>query len=95
MESWVCSHSQKGDMSALVLQKNMEKRKARHLKKGGSLHWHIDYLLTNDRAAVVKVVHSKLAECDLNGVARGKTIIRGFEGSDCKEGFKSHLKFLG
>jgi len=44
---------------------------------------------------VVKVVHSKLAECDLNGVARGKTIIRGFEGSDCKEGFKSHLKFLG
>jgi len=76
-------------------KKNMEKRIARHLKKKKNLHWHIDYLLANDRAKVVKVVKSKLAECDLNAVARGKTIVGGFGSSDCKEGCKSHLKFLG
>ncbi len=76
-------------------KKNMEKRIARHLKKKKSLHWHIDYLLANDGAKVVKVVKSKLVECDLNVAARGKAVVRGFGSSDCKEGCKSHLKFLG
>ena len=76
-------------------KRNMDARIKRHLSKDKNLHWHIDYLLANERTKIIKIIKSELGECDLNTDIKGKTIVKGFGSSDCKENCKSHLKFLG
>lgn len=75
-------------------KRNMDARIKRHLSKDKNLHWHIDYLLANEHAKIIKVIKSELSECDLNGHVKGKIIAKGFGSSDCKENCKSHLKFI-
>tara|TARA_Y100000294_G_scaffold89455_1_gene83458 strand:+ start:256 stop:591 length:336 start_codon:yes stop_codon:yes gene_type:complete len=66
-------------------KRNMDTRITRHLTKEKNLRWHIDYLLANEQAKTVKVIKSELGECDLSTNVKGKTIIKGFGSSDCKE----------
>ena len=75
-------------------RRNMDKRIARHLSRNKNLHWHIDYLLANEHAKIIKVIKSELGECNLNKNINGKSIIKGFGSSDCKESCKSHLKLV-
>jgi len=74
-------------------QVNLEHRIKRHLRKEKRLFWHIDYLLNNSAARIVKVLYKqadKTEECTLAEVIgeRGKPI-DGFGCSDCR--CKSHL----
>jgi len=72
-------------------KRNMERRITRHFSKDKNLHWHIDYLLANEQTKIVKVIKSELEECELNADTKGKTIVKGFGSSDCKNNCKSHL----
>jgi Uri superfamily endonuclease len=78
-------------------QANLEQRIKRHLAKEKRLFWHIDYLLNDSAARIVKVLYKqadKTEECDLAKVVsdRGKPV-DGFGCSDC--GCKSHLLRIG
>jgi|ETNmetMinimDraft_21_1059911.scaffolds.fasta_scaffold00610_2 Uri superfamily endonuclease len=75
-------------------KRSIDERIARHLSKDKNLHWHIDYLLANDQAKIIKVIQSEFEECVLNAGTKGGIIVKGFGSSDCKEGCKSHLIFL-
>lgn len=68
----------------------------RHLRGAKKLHWHIDYLLTNQASIVTHVVYAETEkpECVLVPVLErlGAThIARGFGSSDCKYKCFSHL----
>ena len=74
-------------------QANLEQRIKRHLGKEKRLFWHIDYLLNDSAARIVKVLYKqadKTEECDLAEVIgkRGEPI-EDFGCSDCS--CKSHL----
>ncbi len=74
-------------------QANLGHRIKRHLGKEKRLFWHIDYLLTNSTARIIKVFYKqadKTEECDLAKAIseRGKPV-DGFGCSDCH--CKSHL----
>jgi len=74
-------------------QANLEQRIKRHLRKEKHLFWHIDYLLNNSTARIIKVLYKqadKTEECNLAKVIgeKGKPI-NGFGCSDCN--CKSHL----
>jgi Uri superfamily endonuclease len=74
-------------------QANLEQRIKRHLAKEKRLFWHIDYLLNDSAARIVKVLYKqadKAEECDLAKVIgeRGEAV-DGFGCSDCS--CKSHL----
>ena len=75
-------------------KKNIDARITRHLSKDKKLHWHIDYLLTNDQSKIINVIQSELSECDLNADVKGKIIAEGFGSSDCRKNCKSHLKYI-
>jgi len=75
-------------------KRSIDERIARHLSRDKNLHWHIDYLLANDQAKIIKVIQSEFEECVLNAGTKGGIIVKGFGSSDCKEGCKSHLIFL-
>ena len=75
-------------------KKNIDTRITRHLSEDKNLHWHIDYLLANEKTKIIKVIKSELSECDLSAHVKGKIIVKGFGSSDCKENCKSHLKFI-
>lgn len=74
-------------------QKGLEKRVKRHLRKDKRNFWHIDYLLDNDAAEVLKVFHKeagKHEECiAAKKIGKRGVPIRGFGSSDCK--CESHL----
>jgi Uri superfamily endonuclease len=74
-------------------QTNLEQRVKRHLKREKRLFWHIDYLLANDAAEIVKVLYKqgdKTEECKTaNRIAENGTPIAGFGCSDCN--CKTHL----
>jgi len=77
---------------------SLKKRVARHLKKRKVRHWHIDFLLANENAAVVDVVAAESnvnRECQINKAIMkidGATApVAGFGASDCKQHCKSHL----
>jgi len=81
-----------------VKSSNLNSRVGRHLNSRKKKHWHIDYLLSSDRAHIAWVIfletESKL-ECKiaqklfrLNGA---NSIISGFGSSDCHKGCQSHL----
>jgi Uri superfamily endonuclease len=74
-------------------QNNLEKRVARHFRRKKRVFWHIDYLLQNPCAKVVKVfwkAAGKTEECEIAKKigAEGEPVV-GFGCSDCR--CKSHL----
>jgi Uri superfamily endonuclease len=78
-------------------QANLEQRIKRHLAKEKRLFWHIDYLLNDSAARIVKVLYKqagKTKECNLAKTIseRGKPV-DGFGCSDCS--CKSHLFRIG
>ena len=78
-------------------QANLEQRIKHHLRKEKRLFWHIDYLLNNSAARIVKVLYKqadKTEECDLAEVIGeiGEPV-DGFGCSDCS--CKSHLFRIG
>ena len=78
-------------------QANLEQRIKRHLRKEKRLFWHIDYLLNNSAARIVKVLYKqadKTEECDLAEVIGeiGEPV-DGFGCSGCS--CKSHLFRIG
>jgi Uri superfamily endonuclease len=76
-------------------RKNMVKRLARHhWKEGKKLRWHIDYLLNDHAATIIRVEISDLEECALNQSITGEIIVTGFGASDCRNHCRSHLKRL-
>jgi len=69
----------------------------RHLKRKKTARWHIDYLLKNRNARIMKVCEfpsSRKIECDLSRKVRDKADsgIKGFGCSDCK--CVTHLYFF-
>jgi Uri superfamily endonuclease len=70
-------------------------RVLRHVRGAERLHWHIDYLLAQRCARVVKVVLASMNpddECRVNCVtANGGTAVPGFGASDCRNGCPGHL----
>ena len=76
-------------------KRNLEARIARHLRRGKTLRWHIDYLLMAPGVRVLDVVRSRRGECALNRAVRGRIPVDGFGASDCRAGCGSHLKYLG
>jgi len=78
-------------------QANLEQRIKRHLGKEKRLFWHIDYLLNESAARIVKVLYKqadRIEECELAEVIgeRGESV-EGFGCSDCS--CKSHLFRIG
>ncbi len=78
-------------------QTNLEQRIKRHLRKEKRLFWHVDYLLDNDAAKVVKVLHKKAdktEECTLAKALNAKgEPVDDFGCSDCN--CRSHLFHIG
>jgi Uri superfamily endonuclease len=74
-------------------QTNLEQRINRHLRKEKSKFWHIDYLLDNSAAKIVKVFFKeagKAEECNTAKVIGERSEpVAGFGCSDCN--CKSHL----
>ena len=72
---------------------NLEKRIKRHLLKNKKLHWHIDYLTTNENFKIIRVYYKTSArkeECFFaNKLSNYFKSIKGFGSTDCK--CKSHL----
>ena len=75
-------------------KRNISSRIARHLKKAKKPHWHIDYLLQNPEATVIRTRKSRKKECLLNKSTKGVAVVPGFGSSDCKNGCESHLKLV-
>ena len=75
-------------------KKNIEQRIKRHNSKNKKLHWHIDYLLNNVYAKIIKVNLESCTECELYNNTVGRVIISGFGSSDCKNRCYSHLKIF-
>lgn len=72
-------------------QNNLELRLRRHLSKNKKLHWHIDYLLKNEKVRIKKVLFNELDkswECKIASLIEGKPVPK-FGSSDC--GCISHL----
>lgn len=76
-------------------KRNLAARIARHLRREKALRWHIDYLLAASGVRIKRVITSRLPECALNRVCRGRIVVAGFGSSDCACGCGAHLKYLG
>jgi Uri superfamily endonuclease len=78
-------------------QANLEQRVKRHLMKEKRLFWHIDYLLDNASAKIVKVLYQdadKSGECAVaDRLSEKGEPVAGFGCSDC--GCGSHLFRVG
>jgi Uri superfamily endonuclease len=74
-------------------QANLEQRVKRHFRSKKRLFWHIDYLLANEAAKIIKVLHKqadKTEECRTAiALSERNQPIAGFGCSDCN--CKSHL----
>jgi Uri superfamily endonuclease len=78
-------------------QAHLEQRIKRHLGKEKRLFWHIDYLLNDSVARIVKVLYKqadKTEECNLaKAISEIGKPVDGFGCSDCS--CKSHLFHIG
>jgi Uri superfamily endonuclease len=74
-------------------QVGLQKRVARHLRRGKKCFWHIDYLLSSGVASVVRVFWKegeKSEECHVAGLLGGRGVpVARFGCSDCR--CRSHL----
>ncbi|NIP72444.1 MAG: DUF123 domain-containing protein, partial [Gammaproteobacteria bacterium] len=70
-------------------------RLRRHLARGKTLRWHIDYLLAAPAAQVVDVAVFDEEECAVNAATPGRVPVPGFGAGDCRTGCGAHLKYLG
>jgi Uri superfamily endonuclease len=74
-------------------QSNLERRVRRHQRSEKRLFWHIDYLLNNEAAKVIGILHTKgdkLKECKIAHLLdKNAEPIAGFGCSDCH--CESHL----
>jgi Uri superfamily endonuclease len=87
-------HFEKGLYSYVgSAQNNLEKRVKRHLGKEKRVFWHIDYLLNDDVARILKVFYTpakRIEECRIsNKISQAGIPVEGFGSSDCK--CKAHL----
>lgn len=57
--------------------------------------WHVDYLLASPYVAIRYVGISALPECQANAEVGGAIPCPGFGASDCRTGWRSHLRYLG
>ena len=70
----------------------------RHKRSGKNLHWHIDYFLSSNSAKITSVNVFEFregGECALNKSINGEHFVNGFGASDCRNGCKSYLVFVG
>lgn len=80
---------------------NLNSRLCQHLNSRKKKHWHIDYLLSSDKASIWKIIfletRSKL-ECkiaqELFKINGSNIIVSGFGSSDCHKGCKAHLYYF-
>ncbi len=74
-------------------QTALEKRIERHRRREKRLFWHIDYLLQNPNAKIVKIFYKtggKAEECRIaTAIGTKGEVVHGFGSSDCH--CKSHL----
>ena len=75
-------------------KRNISARVRRHCSDSKKLRWHIDYLLHNPAASIIKVELSAEPECRLNQSTCGDIPVPGFGASDCRSGCGSHLKYI-
>ena len=73
-------------------RRNLEARIRRHLNRRKQPHWHIDYLLAQPEAHVIRIIRSSIGECTLNQSTAGDVLFPRFGASDCRRGCSSHLK---
>ena len=79
-------------------KRGLNARIDRHKRSGKNLHWHIDYLLEAMSAKITSVDIFEFqdgSECALNQSVNGQHIVNGFGSSDCRNGCKSHLVYIG
>lgn len=65
---------------------NFEHRIRRHLKREKTLFWHIDYLLSDERAKVEKIFYTNQAiehEVAMSLYKSGFKVVKNFGSSDC------------
>ncbi len=74
-------------------QNNLEKRVNRHLRKNKKIHWHIDYLTTNENVKIIKILYKQAEkewECRIaKELIKTEKSINKFGSTDCN--CKSHL----
>jgi Uri superfamily endonuclease len=74
-------------------KKGMEKRLLRHLSEDKNIHWHIDFLLSNEHVKIVDIFYNSDSKLDVCKVAKRASVssvyINGFGASSCS--CKSHL----
>ena len=75
--------------------RNMRTRLLRHLSGNKTLHWHIDYLLADESAAITGISLASELECIVNQSVKAVISVPGFGASDCRAGCGAHLKYLG
>ncbi len=77
-------------------KRNTAARLWRHLgHRERRLRWHIDYLLVQPGVEIIDVNLHHIAECTLNQSLSGAVLVQGFGASDCRNGCRSHLRYLG
>jgi len=81
---------------------NLAGRISRHLRKNKKKRWHIDYLLSSEKAeikTILAMVTEKRMECEINlQLIRNlnpSIPILNFGSSDCMKRCKSHLLYFG
>ncbi len=75
-------------------RKNIEARVARHLSRWKKMRWHIDYLLSHPDAKLIRADLFIETECELNKRIGGMIVAPRLGATDCRNGCKSHLKYL-
>ena len=82
-------HFEKGLYSYVgSAQNNLEERVKRHLEKEKRVFWHIDYLLNDNTARILRVYYEpakRIEECRIsNKIGQTGIPVKGFGSSDCK-----------
>ncbi len=80
--------------------RGLRARVLRHVHGGRRRHWHIDYLLANPAARVVRVVLASAKpddECRVNAATGCNAAVAAlrFGASDCRSGCPAHLWLVG
>ena len=74
---------------------SLKSRLNRHLSNEKKLHWHIDYLLSDENSKIIDIVYneSRKVECELSQYLSAKSMgVKDFGCSDCD--CESHLYYF-